>query len=93
MNLSNEQLKEILNLAKKYECSPNECHRKNLANSCGSDDILSMVRELIAIREQAPVAFTGSGSLAAINGGREGYIWGESSEAHPIKLYRHWEDA
>ncbi|PBI79629.1 hypothetical protein A9993_07705 [Rahnella victoriana] len=63
----------------------------------GVSEVTSVLDELIAIRERkgehAPIAFTGSGSLAAIKGGHEGYIWGESSEAHPIKLYRHWEDA
>ncbi|EMQ4303653.1 hypothetical protein WG886_004359 [Yersinia enterocolitica] len=50
--------------------------------------------ELIKLKvERVPVAFTGSGSLAAIKGGHDGYIWGESSDAHPIKLYTHWEDA
>lgn len=49
------------------------------------------IAELIAIRElkgdQVPVAFTGSGSLAAIKGGHEGHIWGASAEAHPVPLY------
>lgn len=44
--------------------------------------------ELIALKaERVPVAFTGSGSLAAIKVGHDGYIWGTSAEAHPIKLY------
>lgn len=30
-----------------------------------------------------PVAWTGSGSLAALKAGREGFIWPEKSEAHP----------
>jgi hypothetical protein len=34
-----------------------------------------------------PVAYTGSGSLAAIAAGREGFIWSEPAEAHPIPLY------
>lgn len=50
-NLSIEQLKEIQNLAEKYDYKPDEWHRKNLANRCGSDEILSIVRELISIRE------------------------------------------
>jgi hypothetical protein len=33
------------------------------------------------------VVYTGSGSLAAIKAGQEGYIWGTPSEAHPIPLY------
>ena len=37
--------------------------------------------------EQVPVAFTGSGSLAAIKGGHEGHIWGTPAEAHPVPLY------
>ncbi|MCL9644984.1 DUF551 domain-containing protein [Rahnella victoriana] len=44
--------------------------------------------ELIELKgKRVPVAYTGSGSLAAIKGGREGYIWGEPGEAHPIELY------
>lgn len=44
--------------------------------------------ELIELKaERVPVAYTGYGSLAAIKGGHEGYIWGTSAEAHPIELY------
>lgn len=34
-----------------------------------------------------PVAFTGSGSLAAIKAGAEGVIWGRKADAHPIELF------
>lgn len=34
-----------------------------------------------------PVAFTGSGSLAAIKAGAEGVIWGSKADAHPIELF------
>lgn len=34
-----------------------------------------------------PVAWTGTGSLAAICQGGEGYIWGSSAPAHPLALY------
>lgn len=44
--------------------------------------------ELIELKvKRVPVAYTGSGSLAAIKCGHDGYIWGEPAEAHPIKLY------
>lgn len=46
--------------------------------------------EIAALKgDQVPVAFTGSGSLAAIKGGHEGHIWGASAEAHPVPLYDH----
>lgn len=34
-----------------------------------------------------PAAWTGSGSMAALKDGREGFIWPAKSEAHPIPLY------
>lgn len=34
-----------------------------------------------------PVAWTGSGSIASIEAGLEGYIWPEHADAHPIPLY------
>ena len=34
-----------------------------------------------------PVAWTGSGSLMALQDGREGFIWPVSADAHPIPLY------
>lgn len=39
--------------------------------------------------EQEPVAWTGSGSLMALKDGREGFIWPQSADAHPIPLYTH----
>jgi len=36
---------------------------------------------------QQPVAWTGSGSLAAIKVGAEGFIWGSPAKAHPVPLY------
>jgi len=45
-------------------------------------------REIAALKgDQVPVAFTGSGSLAAIKGGHEGHIWGIPADAHPVPLY------
>ena len=81
MKLSIEELKA-------FESNPSN-------NFLTRGQMMDVVRELIAIREAqaVPVAFTGSGSLSAIKVGHEGYIWGESSEAHPIKLYADWEDA
>jgi len=44
--------------------------------------------EIAALKgDQVPVAFTGSGSLAAIKGGHEGHIWGTPADAHPVPLY------
>jgi hypothetical protein len=34
-----------------------------------------------------PVAWTGSGSLRAIAGGLDGYMWPDKADAHPIPLY------
>jgi hypothetical protein len=34
-----------------------------------------------------PVAWTGSGSLAAVANKREGHMWPEKADAHPIPLY------
>lgn len=34
-----------------------------------------------------PSAWTGSGSMAALKDGREGFIWPAKSDAHPIPLY------
>jgi len=35
-----------------------------------------------------PVAWTGSGSLAAIAAGCEGFIWGSAAPSHPVPLYK-----
>jgi hypothetical protein len=34
-----------------------------------------------------PVAWTGNGSLSALSGGMQGYIWPTCDDAHPIPLY------
>jgi hypothetical protein len=39
-------------------------------------------------REEAPVAWTGSGSLTALAAGLEGYIWPAKAASCPIPLYR-----
>lgn len=36
-----------------------------------------------------PVAWTGSGSLRAVEAGQQGYIWATCQKAHPIPLYAH----
>lgn len=38
-------------------------------------------------REAEPAAWTGSGSMAALKDGREGFIWPSKGDAHPIPLY------
>lgn len=37
--------------------------------------------------EAEPSAWTGSGSMAALKDGREGFIWPSKADAHPIPLY------
>lgn len=37
--------------------------------------------------EAKPLAWTGSGSLRALEDGREGHIWPTAADAHPIPLY------
>lgn len=38
-------------------------------------------------RDDEPAAWTGSGSMAALKDGREGFIWPAKADAHPIPLY------
>jgi hypothetical protein len=40
-----------------------------------------------------PFAWTGSGSIMAVEDGREGFIWNKAAEAHPIPLYLSPPDA
>lgn len=42
--------------------------------------------------ELVRVAFTGSGSLAAIKRGDEGFIWGSKEDAHPVELFARCKD-
>ena len=37
--------------------------------------------------EPQPVAWTGNGSLMALQDGREGFIWPHKADAHPVPLY------
>lgn len=39
--------------------------------------------------EQEPVGWTGSGTLAYLKAGLEGFIWPSKAEAHPVALYAH----
>lgn len=48
---------------------------------------LSLPRPASDKGEEAPVAWTGSGSLRALELGGEGFIWPEKAKAHPIPLY------
>ncbi|WP_338570540.1 hypothetical protein VRB37_16615 [Erwinia billingiae] len=48
---------------------------------------LKGVRIALSAMTAQPVCYTGSGSMEAINDGREGYIWIGYENSHPIGLY------
>lgn len=47
----------------------------------------------VSVPDAQPVAWTGSGSLMALKDGREGFIWPNSADAHPIPLYARGQGA
>lgn len=63
-----------------------------------AEDHLQAYRIALPVLEQQEkdelvrVAFTGSGSLAAIKRGDEGFIWGSKEDAHPIELFARCRD-
>ncbi|RBO13336.1 hypothetical protein [Pantoea sp. 3_1284] len=65
----------------------NKSAAKDFLNAC-----VIALPELGSQSERVSVGFTGSGSLATIKAGGEGFIWGNKADSHPIELFARYKD-
>jgi|GEM_PF-1403086 len=81
---ANKGLADIVAKLAKADCECDSFHGFTNCLSCQARATLEWSGEA---GEVEPAAWTGSGSMAALKDGREGFIWPAKADAHPIPLY------